>query len=67
MSNETSWGVTQFVAAAERSGLPKIVSIQNSYHLLNRGPFETDLVEARSTAQSIAVPRSITKPYGQRR
>jgi aryl-alcohol dehydrogenase-like predicted oxidoreductase len=47
VSNETSWGVTQFVAAAERHGLPKIVSIQNSYHLLNRGPFETDLVEAR--------------------
>ncbi len=45
VSNETSWGVTQFVAAAERAGLPKIVSIQNSYHLLNRGPFETDLVE----------------------
>ncbi len=47
VSNETSWGVTQFVAAAERAGLPKIVSIQNSYHLLNRGPFETDLVEVR--------------------
>ena len=47
VSNETSWGVTQFVAAAERCNLPKIVSIQNSYHLLNRGPFETDLVEAR--------------------
>ena len=48
VSNETSWGVTQFVAAAERAGLPKIVSIQNSYHLLNRGPFETDLVEVRA-------------------
>ena len=51
VSNETSWGVTQFVAAAERAGLPKIVSIQNSYHLLNRGPFETDLVEVRLRSQ----------------
>ena len=49
VSNETSWGVTQFVAAAAaEAGLPRIVSIQNSYSLLNRGAFETDLTEVCS-------------------
>ena len=45
LSNETSYGVMQFAAAAERLGLPRVVSIQNSYSLLVRGGFETDLAE----------------------
>ena len=36
VSNETSWGVTKFCQLAEQLGLPKIVSIQNSYSLLAR-------------------------------
>lgn len=36
LSNETPWGVCEFVRCAEQSGLPKIVSIQNAYHLMNR-------------------------------
>ena len=49
VSNETSYGVTRFVdAAAADASLPRIVSIQNSYSLLNRGPFETDLTETCS-------------------
>jgi aryl-alcohol dehydrogenase-like predicted oxidoreductase len=36
VSNETSYGVMRFVQAAEQLGLPKIVSIQNSYSLLVR-------------------------------
>lgn len=34
VSNETSYGVMKFVQTAEAYGLPKIVSIQNSYSLL---------------------------------
>jgi aryl-alcohol dehydrogenase-like predicted oxidoreductase len=45
VSNESSYGVMSFAAAAAAPGLPKIVSIQNSYSLLVRGPFETDLAE----------------------
>eukprot|EP00262_Sarcandra_glabra_P007213 TRINITY_DN19877_c0_g1_i1.p1 TRINITY_DN19877_c0_g1~~TRINITY_DN19877_c0_g1_i1.p1 ORF type:complete len:406 (+),score=57.18 TRINITY_DN19877_c0_g1_i1:86-1303(+) len=45
VSNETSYGVMEFVHAAEVGGLPKIVSIQNSYSLLVRCKFEVDLVE----------------------
>uniref|UniRef100_A0A1D1Z169 Protein tas n=1 Tax=Anthurium amnicola TaxID=1678845 RepID=A0A1D1Z169_9ARAE len=45
VSNETSYGVMEFVHAAKIGGLPKIVSIQNSYSLLVRCQFEVDLVE----------------------
>ncbi|KAK7243081.1 hypothetical protein RIF29_37865 [Crotalaria pallida] len=45
VSNETSYGVMEFVHAAKVEGLPKIVSIQNSYSLLVRTRFEVDLVE----------------------
>jgi aryl-alcohol dehydrogenase-like predicted oxidoreductase len=44
VSNETPWGISQFLRAAERLGLPRIVSIQNPYSLLNR-TFETGLSE----------------------
>jgi aryl-alcohol dehydrogenase-like predicted oxidoreductase len=40
VSNESPWGVMRYVAAAERSGLPRIASIQNAYNLVNRR-FET--------------------------
>ncbi|CAN6547767.1 unnamed protein product [Malus baccata var. baccata] len=45
VSNETSYGVMEFVHAAKVEGLPKIVSIQNNYSLLVRTRFEIDLVE----------------------
>lgn len=44
VSNETPWGVAQFLHAAEKLNLPKIVSIQNPYSLLNR-TFEAGLSE----------------------
>lgn len=45
LSNETPWGVMEFVRCAEQLGLPKVVSIQNAYHLMNR-TFESGLAEA---------------------
>jgi len=44
VSNETPWGVMQFLRLAEIHGLPRIVSIQNPYSLLNR-TFEVGLAE----------------------
>ncbi len=44
ISNETAWGTMRYLAAAERAGLPRIVSIQNPYSLLNR-TFEIGLAE----------------------
>ena len=36
LSNETPWGVMQFAALADQHGLPRVASVQNAYHLLNR-------------------------------
>ncbi len=44
VSNETPWGVAQFLAAAEHLNLPRIVSVQNPYSLVNR-TFEMGLSE----------------------
>ncbi|MBL8485603.1 MAG: aldo/keto reductase [Rhodocyclaceae bacterium] len=44
LSNETPWGVMQFLRLAEELGLPRIVSVQNAYSLLNR-TWETGLAE----------------------
>ena len=44
LSNETPWGVMKFLAAAEKYNLPRIVTIQNPYSLLNRS-FEVGLSE----------------------
>ncbi|AFZ24820.1 putative oxidoreductase, aryl-alcohol dehydrogenase like protein [Cylindrospermum stagnale PCC 7417] len=45
LSNETPWGIVQFSYIAEQLGLPKVVSIQNAYNLLNR-VFDGALAEA---------------------
>ena len=44
VSNETPWGVMKFLALAEQHGLPRMVSVQNPYSLLNRS-FEVGLAE----------------------
>lgn len=44
VSNETPWGVMRYLEIAEREGLPRIVSVQNPYNLLNR-TFEIGLAE----------------------
>lgn len=44
VSNETPWGVAQFLKWAEIRGLPRIVSVQNPYNLLNR-TYENGLSE----------------------
>ncbi|WP_427982125.1 NADP(H)-dependent aldo-keto reductase [Agarivorans sp.] len=36
ISNETPWGTMRYLQLAEKHNLPKIVSIQNPYNLLNR-------------------------------
>jgi aryl-alcohol dehydrogenase-like predicted oxidoreductase len=45
LSNETAWGVAEFSRVAARFGLPKVVSIQNAYSLVNR-TFDSALAEA---------------------
>ncbi len=44
LSNETPWGVMQFLQLAQQHGWPRVVSVQNPYSLLNRS-FEVGLAE----------------------
>lgn len=44
LSNETSWGLMKSVQHAERLGMPKPVSVQNPYNLLNRS-YEVGMAE----------------------
>ena len=44
VSNETAWGVMRYLQLAEKHELPRIVTIQNPYSLLNRS-FEVGLAE----------------------
>lgn len=44
VSNETTWGIGQWLRVAEARGLPRLVSVQNEYNLLRRH-FDLDLAE----------------------
>ena len=44
ISNETPWGTMSYLKASQMLGVPRIVSVQNAYNLLNR-VFETGLSE----------------------
>ena len=45
LSNETAWGLCEFVRVAREHGLPPPASVQNGYSLVNR-MFDGDLAEA---------------------
>jgi len=44
ISNEGAWGTMRYLEEAKYNNLPKMVTIQNAYSLLNR-PFEGELAE----------------------
>ena len=44
LSNETAWGAMRWLQLADAGRGPRMVSIQNCYHLMNRG-FEVGLAE----------------------
>ncbi len=44
VSNETPWGVSEFIKHAEHKQQARIISIQNPYHLMNRS-YEQGLTE----------------------
>jgi aryl-alcohol dehydrogenase-like predicted oxidoreductase len=44
LSNETPWGIAEFVRIAKQMNLPRIVTVQNAYHLMNR-TYEYGLAE----------------------
>jgi len=44
LSNETPWGVMKFLSIADQYKLPRVVSVQNPYSLLNRS-YEVGMAE----------------------
>jgi len=44
VSNETTWGIAQWLRLSEKHGLPRLVSVQNEYNLIRR-QFDLDLAE----------------------
>jgi len=44
LSNETTWGISQYLRLAEQKGLPRLATVQNEYNLLRR-TFDHDLAE----------------------
>ncbi len=44
LSNETPWGLSQFLKLAEKHNLPRVMSVQNPYSLLNR-TYEVGMAE----------------------
>jgi aryl-alcohol dehydrogenase-like predicted oxidoreductase len=44
VSNESPWGIAQFLRIADETGLPRLVSVQNEYNLIRR-LFDLDLAE----------------------
>lgn len=51
LSNETPWGVMSFLKAAEQFDLPRIMSVQNPYNLLNR-TYEVGMAEVSIREQA---------------
>ncbi|WP_303906989.1 NADP(H)-dependent aldo-keto reductase [Thiohalomonas denitrificans] len=51
VSNETPWGTMKFIQLTEALGLPRVVTVQNPYSLLNR-TFEVGLAEVAHREQT---------------
>ncbi|QCF25255.1 NADP(H)-dependent aldo-keto reductase [Hydrocarboniclastica marina] len=51
LSNETPWGTMKYLALAESRRLPRIVSVQNPYSLLNR-TYEVGMAEVSHREQA---------------
>lgn len=45
LSNESAWGTAQWLAAGEKTGGPRIATIQNEYSALCRMPYDGDMAE----------------------
>jgi aryl-alcohol dehydrogenase-like predicted oxidoreductase len=64
VSNETSWGVCEFVKQSEAHGLPRIATIQNLYNLTARG-FETSLLDETCYRERVGLLAYSPLAFGQ--
>jgi aryl-alcohol dehydrogenase-like predicted oxidoreductase len=64
VSNESSWGVCEFVRQAGQNGLPRIASIQNLYNLSARA-FETSLLDETCYREQVGLMAYSPLAFGQ--
>lgn len=64
ISNESSWGVCEYVKHAELRGLPRIATIQNLYNLTARG-FETSLLDETCFRSEVSLLAYSPLAFGQ--
>jgi len=64
VSNESAWGVCEFVKQAEMKGLPRIATIQNLYNLSARA-FETSLLDETCYRAGVSLLAYSPLAFGQ--
>jgi aryl-alcohol dehydrogenase-like predicted oxidoreductase len=64
VSNESPWGVSEFVKQAENAGLPRIATIQNLYNLTARA-FETTLLDETCFREDVSLLAYSPLAFGQ--
>ncbi|OYO30529.1 aldo/keto reductase [Janthinobacterium sp. PC23-8] len=64
VSNESSWGVCEYIKQAELKGLPRIASIQNLYNLTAR-QFETSLLDETCHRENVGLLAYSPLAFGQ--
>jgi aryl-alcohol dehydrogenase-like predicted oxidoreductase len=64
VSNESAWGVCEYVKQAEMKGLPRIATIQNLYNLTARA-FETSLLDEACYRTDVSLLAYSPLAFGQ--
>jgi aryl-alcohol dehydrogenase-like predicted oxidoreductase len=64
VSNESAWGVCEYVKQAEMKGLPRIATIQNLYNLTARA-FETSLLDEACYREKVSLLAYTPLAFGQ--
>jgi aryl-alcohol dehydrogenase-like predicted oxidoreductase len=64
VSNETPWGVCEFVKQSEMKGLPRIATVQNLYNLTARG-FETTFTDEVCFREKVSLLAYSPLAFGQ--
>jgi len=64
VSNESCWGVNEFIKQSEMGGLPRIATIQNLYNLTARH-FETSLLDETCYRENVSLLAYSPLAFGQ--
>lgn len=64
VSNESAWGVAEYVKQADIHGLPRIATIQNLYNLTARA-FETSLIDEACYRENVGLLAYSPLAFGQ--